>query len=76
MINTLPKSEDMCWTPEGIILMARDSDLYYFDSNNHKDWIKIMSLKDYGINNITRMAVSLDSTKLTIVAEPINIQKQ
>ena len=72
IVETLPNSEDMCWTPGGIILMARDSDLYYFNSNNHKDWVKIMSLKDYGINNITRMTVSLDGNKLALVGEILN----
>lgn len=74
IVNTLPKSEDMCWTPDGFILMANDSDLYYFNPNANKNWVKIISLNNFGIKNITRLAVSLDGTKLTIVGEPLNIK--
>lgn len=76
IVETLPKSEDMCWTLNRNILMAKNSDLYVFDLNSKKKWVKIAQLSDYGITNITRLAVSLDGKMLTVVGEHLNTQKQ
>lgn len=73
IINTLPNSEDMCWLPNGTILMGKDEKLYTFNSNNGKDWVEAASLKDYGITSITRLAVSPDGTKLALVGEGGNL---
>lgn len=69
IIQTLPKTEDMCWTPRGSILMAKDGILYKFNPKEDTNWIKAASFSAYGITNITRLAVSLDGKKLAIVAE-------
>jgi hypothetical protein len=72
IIQTLPKTEDMCWTPNGTIFMAKDGVLYYFRPNKDKNWMKAATLLDYGINNITRLAVSTDGTQLALVGELMN----
>ncbi|MGM5470878.1 TolB family protein [Flavobacteriaceae bacterium LMO-SS05] len=69
IINTLPKSEDMCWTPNGTIFMAKDSVLFKFNPKRDKDWVKITSLNTIGIKNITRLAVNPNGTKLALVGE-------
>ncbi len=67
--NTLAKSEDMCWTPNGTILMGKDGDLYKFNPKVDENWIKIPLPKNIGLQKISRLTVSPDATKLAIVAE-------
>ncbi|MEO6347933.1 MAG: sugar-binding protein, partial [Aquaticitalea sp.] len=75
IIRTLPKTEDMCWTPNGSILMAKDGILYRFTPNQDENWIKATSLLEYGIKNISRMAVSPDGKKIAIVADQTDSKK-
>jgi hypothetical protein len=67
--TTLSKSEDMCWLPNGTILMGKDDMLYSFIPSKDADWREVASLKEYGITNITRLAISPDGTKLALVGE-------
>lgn len=70
--ETLPKSEDMCWLSPDTILMGKDDKLYKFQLNKDEDWIEVASLSNYGISNITRLAISPDGTKLASVGELLN----
>jgi len=72
IIETLPKSEDMCWSPNGDILMANASILYYFNPKLNDDWVKISDLTNFGITNISRLAISSDGNKLAVVGEFLN----
>jgi hypothetical protein len=69
IINTLTKSEDMCWLPNGTILMGKDDMFYKFTPSKDEDWKEVSSLKEYSITNITRLVVSPDGTKLALVGE-------
>jgi Domain of unknown function (DUF6265)/WD40-like Beta Propeller Repeat len=69
IFKTLPKSEDMCWLPNGTILMGKDNVLYTYNPSKNIEWTEVTSLKKYGITNITRLAVSPDGTKLALVGE-------
>ena len=69
IIETLPKSEDMCWTPNGVILMAKDGILYSFNPKLNNKWVETSDLTTFGITNITRLAVSPNGNKLAIVGE-------
>ena len=71
LFNTLPKSEDMCWLSDGTAIMANDGLLYGFHMIRNDHWVKLASLSEYGIKNITRLAVSPDGTKLAVVGELI-----
>ena len=66
---TLPESEDMCWLPNGTILMGKDDVLYKYNPKTDVSWIEVASLKEYGITNITRLVVNSDTTKLALVDE-------
>ena len=71
--QTFPQTEDLCWTPNGSILMANDGILYQYDPNSSdKSWAKVNNLSDYGITNITRLAISPDGTKFAVVGELLN----
>lgn len=66
---TLLGVEDMCWLTDGSILMAKNDALFKLNPKNKLGWIEIVSLKSYGIQNLSRMAVSPDGKKLAIVGE-------
>lgn len=67
--STLLGSEDICWTPKGHILMAKNDLLFQINPKNNSGWTEIASLKSYGINNLSRLNISPDGTLLAIVGE-------
>ncbi|MFK2819970.1 DUF6265 family protein [Flavobacteriaceae sp. LMIT009] len=73
---TLPESEDMCWLPNGTILMGHESELYTYTPNKSVDWSESISLVEFNIKNITRLTVSSDGTKLAVVGELIDPNKK
>jgi hypothetical protein len=66
---TLPKVEDYCWLPNGTLLMGKDDKLYIYKPKRDSNWNEIASLSDFGIKNISRLAISPDGTKIAIVGE-------
>jgi len=69
IFETLPKSEDMCWSPNDGILMANAGILYYYVPNYNDNWVKIADLTKFGLTNITRLAINADGNKLAVVGE-------
>ena len=67
--KTLPLIEDMCWLSNGSILMAKDGILFRYQTKTDPTWKEVASLKNFGINNITRLTVSPDGKKMAIVGE-------
>ncbi|MDC9723450.1 MAG: DUF6265 family protein [Urechidicola sp.] len=67
--KTVPKAEDMCWLPDGTIIMGKKNVIYKFKPKKDKEWVEIASLRDFDITNITRLTVNSDGTKLAIAAE-------
>jgi hypothetical protein len=65
--STLPGMEDMCWTPDGTILMGKENTLYAFHPGKDKDWKEIATFKSIGITDISRLAVNPGGTKLALV---------
>lgn len=72
IIKTLAQTEDMCWLSDGSLLMAKDGNLFQFSPEKDKNWREVVSLNDYGITNITRLAVSPDGKKLAVVGVDSN----
>lgn len=66
---TLSGVEDMCWLADGSVIMAKGDVLFKLNPNNKLGWIEIVSLKSYGINNLSRLTVSPNGNKLAIVGE-------
>ncbi|MBE9489705.1 MAG: PD40 domain-containing protein, partial [Bacteroidetes bacterium] len=69
IMTTLPEAEDVCWLPNGTMLMGKEDILYSYNPNKDVDWVEVASLKDYGITNITRLTVNSNGTKLALVGE-------
>ena len=60
-------SEDLAWTPDRKILMGKGSELFQCDPFGDKQWKKIADLKDFNLNNMTRLAVNAKGDKIVIV---------
>ena len=66
---TLKDSEDMCWLPNGNILMGQDSYIYIYDPKTNSGWIEFIDLSFSKLKNISRLAISPDGSKIAVVAE-------
>lgn len=67
IVNTIGKTEDITWTPNGYILSSDGEKLYCFKPDTSKEWQPI-DTKGLGmLKKITRMAVNKENTKLAIV---------
>ncbi len=58
IIQTLPDQEDFELLKDGTIIMASGSSIYSIRPTKNEAWTEVTDLYDYGINNITRIAVS------------------
>lgn len=67
IIYTQPNKEDLCWYPDGSILMANGSQLFKYNRRVDFEWSEIADFSANGITNITRIAVSPDGKKLAMV---------
>ena len=65
--NTLDNNEDICWLKDGSILTSKNDKLYKFNPKTDKKWIEICNLSEYGINNISRIAINPNNDKLALV---------
>jgi hypothetical protein len=75
IIASIDKAEDMCWLPNGTIVMGKDKVIYTYTPNKSETWREVASLENFNIKNITRLAVSPDGKKIAIVAESIPKEK-
>ncbi|MEZ4781920.1 MAG: DUF6265 family protein [Flavobacteriaceae bacterium] len=79
---TIDKAEDMCFLPDGTIVMGKENKVYTYTPKKSTDWLEATSLDTYNIKNISRLAVSPDGKKIAIVGEsistkePINLNKK
>ena len=72
LADALKGSQDMAWTPDGIIIMGKANKLYKLKPGTDKTWVEIASLEAFNLNGITRIAVSPLGDKIAIVVdEPI-----
>lgn len=62
--ETLPKCEDMAWTPDGKIIMSDGRQFYYFDTKTKGGW-KLFFSAD--VSGITRIAVDAKGKRMAFV---------
>lgn len=65
--TTLPGREDLCWTPDGEIIMSDGTKIYSLDPDNEKKWIEIPMAVNEKIKGITRLAINKKGNKLAVV---------
>ncbi len=68
--NTVPSSEDLCWTSDGKIIMGDGTSLYFLQSGK-SEWqnVRVESGAEV-LKKITRVAVSADGKRLAVVVTP------
>jgi dipeptidyl aminopeptidase/acylaminoacyl peptidase len=69
LTKTLPGVEYFCWTPQAVLLMAKDAKLYQWDARKPDSWQEVADLSAFGLKAISRLAVSPKGDKLALVAE-------
>ncbi len=69
LVDALEGSNDLTWTLDGTILMGKGDKIYKFKPGVDKDWLTINIDSNLPIKNITRIVVSPDGKKLTVVVE-------
>jgi hypothetical protein len=68
-ITSTRTREDICWLPNGTMLVANQNMILQFNLKKDKNWSVFHKFKGENINNISRITVNHNSTKLAIVAE-------
>lgn len=63
--------EDVCWLPNGILLISYDKNILKFNPKTDKNWSVFYSFSDKNIDNISRIMVNEQGTKLVLVAETL-----
>ena len=59
----------MCWLPNGTMLVSYKNMILKLDPKTDKNWSVFHTFKDENINNISRITVNKNGTKLALVAE-------
>ena len=67
--ETVPRSEDLTWLPDGRIMMASGSKLFVWQTGDAA-WSEIADFTAAGVKRITRLSASRDGKYLAIVGEP------
>ena len=63
------KYEDMCWMSDGSILLARKNQILIYNPKTDNDWRVMTAISDSEIQNISRITISPDGSKIAIVGE-------
>ncbi len=61
--------EDYVWINDTQVLVGSGSKLFMYDTLGEPEWNSVASLDEYGIKNISRMAISPNGQKLAMVVE-------
>ncbi len=69
LADAVKGSQDMTWTPDLSILMGKEDKIYKLKPKEDKDWVEIISLKEFGLSGITRLTVSPLGNKIAIVVD-------
>ena len=63
--------QDYVWLNDTQVLVGMNSTLYLYDTLGDAEWNKVASVSEFGIKNISRMAVSPNGKKLALVGEQL-----
>lgn len=68
IIDTVPGGEDLCWTPDGKIIMTGGTKVMIIDPEKDKEWKEVSADPKTPFTTVlTRVAISKDGKKLAIV---------
>jgi Tol biopolymer transport system component len=66
--GTLAGHEDLCWTPDGKIIMSDGERLFYFNPASSDGWKEVEGTSSLKLKGITRLSVNKKGDKIAIVA--------
>ena len=69
IVNSVCKKEDICWLPNGTLLLANGSSLMKFNSKTDTTWSVFHTFSEKEHKNISRIIVNKTGTKLALVSE-------
>ena len=69
IVNSVRKKEDICWLPNGTLLLANGSSLMKFNSKTDTTWSVFHTFSEKEHKNISRIIVNKTGTKLALVSE-------
>jgi Tol biopolymer transport system component len=69
LTDTVEGSEDLTWTPKGVMVMGAKSKLYMWIEQEDR-WVEIGDLKSSGVTAISRLAISPDGKWIAVVSTP------
>ncbi|MEM1003323.1 MAG: nuclear transport factor 2 family protein, partial [Bacteroidota bacterium] len=67
--ETVPEAEDMCWLIDGTMIMAKENTLYKLNPQKDTGWSVLKTFDDPNLQKISRVAVNVTGTLLSIVSE-------
>ncbi|MCH2033187.1 MAG: nuclear transport factor 2 family protein [Tenacibaculum sp.] len=68
-ITITGQAQDICWLPNGTILIPNENSIYKFHPTKDKGWSVFHQFQDENINKISRITVNANASKLAITAE-------
>jgi hypothetical protein len=68
IVEIRPGVEDFAVAPDGTYFIGKDDKLFCFHPKLHTTWKEVADLSKYGIDHITRLAVSPDGKQLALVS--------
>lgn len=68
-ITSTATAQDICWLPNGTILIPFKNGIYKFNPKTDKTWSIFHQFQDKNINNISRITVNNIANQLAITAE-------
>lgn len=69
IINSIPGSEDMCWLPDGTILMTKGNRIFKFNPKTDSGWNTFYTFMDKEIGAISRIATNTAGSMLALVSD-------
>ncbi|MFN0730191.1 TolB family protein [Polaribacter gochangensis] len=69
IIETIGKKEDICWLPDGTLLMAVGNTLMKFNPATDKNWSIFHTFPKNKFKNISRILVNSRGTQLALVSD-------
>ena len=69
IINIQGEKEDVCWLPNGTLLLAVDNTLMKFKPSKDTNWSVFHTFPKDKINNISRIIVNKEGTLLALVSD-------
>ncbi len=67
---TLPEGvQDYTWLDKDRLILGMGSKLYLYDILGESEWIPVADLSEYKLDNITRLDINEEGTKLVIAAD-------